>query len=234
MSNVSPQLKEIASWRIVSELARRYPDKFTIIETHPGGGQYDCLSLYIKNKIHIADFNRKGSLHIFNTVNGKQVNYSRSIWDVIIASEDLKQILDDICSRIKLKIPAKLPSSTKSILVYRFIAELLTHAAFGIKEWSCKNGMHDSSGSEGLMIKDDFKKFPGAKNRLAVRLPDDVLREAGYRFWFIRINDAPVLCLETTGTVWDLKGNTYDLMELYKKDRKIWSVIHTVAGNLLS
>ena len=48
------QLIEIASWRIVSELYRRHPGKFKIIETHPGGGQYDCLSLQAENQ-DIAD-----------------------------------------------------------------------------------------------------------------------------------------------------------------------------------
>ncbi len=46
MDSVNKQLTEIASWRIVSELIRRHPEKFTVIETHPGGGQYDCLSPY--------------------------------------------------------------------------------------------------------------------------------------------------------------------------------------------
>jgi len=233
MSDISSQLKEIASWRIVSELVRRYPDKFTVIETHPGGGQYDCLALYMKSKVHIADCNRAGSLHIFNTVDGKQVNYSRSIWDDIIASDNPKKILDDISKRINLKIPAKLPSSTKATLVYRFIAEILTTAAFGVKKWTCRNGMFDSS-SEGLMVRKDFQKFPLANNRLKVRLPVDIYEEPGYRFWFIRINEDPVLCLETTGTAWDRKNKTYELMDIYKKDRKIWSVIHTVAGHLLT
>ncbi len=51
MDSVNQQLVEIASWRIVSELIRRHPEKFTVIETHPGGVQYDCLTLYDEQTI---------------------------------------------------------------------------------------------------------------------------------------------------------------------------------------
>jgi hypothetical protein len=33
----SPQLREALSWKLVSELHRRHPGDFTVIETHPGG-----------------------------------------------------------------------------------------------------------------------------------------------------------------------------------------------------
>jgi len=58
------QLVEIASWRIVSELMRRYPRKFHVIETHPCSGQYDCLALYTPDGTHVADFNRGGRFRI--------------------------------------------------------------------------------------------------------------------------------------------------------------------------
>lgn len=35
---------EAASWRLTAELVRRYPNRFSVIETHPGGGQYNCKS----------------------------------------------------------------------------------------------------------------------------------------------------------------------------------------------
>lgn len=35
------------SWFVASELLRRHPS-MTLIETHPGGGQNDCLSVVAK------------------------------------------------------------------------------------------------------------------------------------------------------------------------------------------
>jgi hypothetical protein len=34
---------------------RRYPDHFTVIEMHPGGGQYDCLSLIARDELSNLD-----------------------------------------------------------------------------------------------------------------------------------------------------------------------------------
>jgi hypothetical protein len=67
METMNSQLVEIASWRLLSELHRRHPTQFTVIATHPGGGQYDCLLIFDTEQRHIADFNRKGSLHVFET-----------------------------------------------------------------------------------------------------------------------------------------------------------------------
>lgn len=58
----SRQLREALTWKLVSELHRRHPGKFTVIETHPGGGQYDCLSLWQGNQT-IADLNRVGGFY---------------------------------------------------------------------------------------------------------------------------------------------------------------------------
>ena len=43
---LSRQLLEAASWRVVAELVRRHPT-IRVIETHPGGDQYDCLQLLL-------------------------------------------------------------------------------------------------------------------------------------------------------------------------------------------
>ena len=61
------QLEEVLSWRIVTELWRRFPSDFTLIEAHPGGGQSDCLMLVINGPVKqfAIDVNRDGgSMHI--------------------------------------------------------------------------------------------------------------------------------------------------------------------------
>ena len=49
---------------------RHDPGRFTVIETHPGGGQYDCLSLYDEDNNHILDFNRIGRIHFWKAFRG--------------------------------------------------------------------------------------------------------------------------------------------------------------------
>ncbi|MFH1480928.1 MAG: hypothetical protein ABIG67_06650 [Pseudomonadota bacterium] len=133
------QLIEIASWRIASELYRRHPGKFKIIETHPGGGQYDCLALYTE-KQHIADFNRKGRLHVFEPFTRSPDNPGPyEVWNVMLNEHNLKKVLDKISLMIGLQIPSKLPPSNPTTIVYRFIAAFLSHAVFGINKYECRN-----------------------------------------------------------------------------------------------
>ena len=132
---MNAQLIEVASWRIVSELLRRYPGKFVMVETHPGGGQYDCLSLF-HDKRHVADLNRVGNFNVFN---GKQDPSPKSIWQ-LLAEEPPQDVLDKVCRRLDLHIPAKLPPSTPDVIVYRFIAAFLSHSVFVKEKWECRNG----------------------------------------------------------------------------------------------
>ncbi len=140
------QLREIASWRFACELIRRYPNKFIIIETHPGGGTYDCLSLYTKKEEHCADLNRGGRFHVFMRFDGlhKDVD-AYPIWDELSRKEDYPGILDILCRMMGLPIPHRLPPSTPAVLVYRFIAAFLAHSCFGVDYWECRNGEFDSS-----------------------------------------------------------------------------------------
>ena len=232
---MNKQLREIASWRIVSELLRRYPNKFIIIETHPGGGTYDCLSLYTKKDEHCISLNRGGSLHVFMRFDSQHAHHeSYPVWDELSNHENYKGVLDTICRLMNLKVPHHLPPSTSSVLVYRFIATFLAHSSFGVDFWECRNGMFDSSAPyECGGVKNDFDHFPKAKERLRINLKGDVLNQPAYRFWFIKKNNEPVLCLETSGKLWTKEGLEYNLMEIYKKEKRIWPIIYQTAGEML-
>ena len=137
------QLVEIASWRIVSELTRRYPGKVNVLETHPGGGQYNCLSLFDKKQKHIADFNRAGRFHVFYSYEGVEQREPFEIWPAMMGEYDQKRVLDKVSDDLGLPIPAKLPAAVPSTVVYRFIASFLSHEVFGIQSWCCVNGVLD-------------------------------------------------------------------------------------------
>lgn len=222
---MNAQLIEAASWRIVSELHRRYPGKFVLVETHPCGGQYDCLSLF-HDKRHVADFNRAGAFHDFNG------QTSFDIWR-LLAEEEPQAVLDQICRGLELPIPAKLPPSTPDVIVYRFIAAFLSHSVFGKEKWECRNGYDDSTGMGECGVSHLFNQFPEAKERLRVSVPNDLLEIPAYRFWFVIRDYKPLICLETTGAVWNDKGQSFDLTKLYKEEKRIWPVVMAIAGHLL-
>lgn len=74
------QLIEAASWTLVSELWRRYPELFRLVLTCPCSGQYGCLSLYDRELRHVADFNRKGRLHVFRRFGRGQSPEPLDVW----------------------------------------------------------------------------------------------------------------------------------------------------------
>ena len=232
------QLIEIASWKIVSEFMRRYSKKFKIIETHPCSGQYDCLSVYDYSEKHIMDFNRGGSLHIFSKVNERKapnkgvIDSNPKIWEDFIFSSNPKNVLDKICRMIELDYNVTLPPSSPEILTYRFISHFMTQTLFGLEKWECRSGYLDSSGYS-FGISKDFELFPLAMERVRIKEKNDILQNPAYRFWFIKKKNAPKLCLETNGTIWDKHGQEYCLSTLYKKNRKIYEVVCKVASEFL-
>jgi hypothetical protein len=229
---MNSQLVEIASWYIISELYLRYPERFRVIETHPGDGTYDCLSLYDERSVKIADFNRVGRFHVFNRCDGsRELPEPIDVWRQIIEVDDSKEVFDQVCSMLGLPPSPDLLQRTTSTIVYRFIATFLTHALFGPQRWTCHNGFYDASDESG--VRDDFAKFPEASARLQVTSEEDLAGQPAYRFWFLQQGDEPVLCLETSGMVWSEDGTSFNLALLYQEEPRIWSVVMQVAGKFM-
>ncbi|MFA5786146.1 MAG: hypothetical protein WDA71_04040 [Actinomycetota bacterium] len=232
------QLVEIMSWRLATELMRRYPRRLKLIETHPGGGQYDCLALLPvparRGQLFAnIDLNRLGSAH-FHLPGGVDSPPSWSgIWAETLAADDPKSIVDRLAKLARLPEVPHLPQSTREVLGYRLISAFLTHSALGRSRWECRNGYCDTSGHGGGTRLEWFERFPAARDRSRVGLADDFLETPAYRFWFLLQDDVPRVCIETTGKAWDERAHEHDLQDLYRRDRRIWPVVIAVAGHLL-
>ena len=149
------QLIEIASWRVVAELVRRYPGQFVIIQTHPGDGQYNCLSVYERADPKAGghlDLNRHGSANVHRPFRPGGEPQSWPLWERLLSPGDPKSLLDDLCLRAGLPPVTTLPRSSGETVAYRFIAAFLAHNAFGRRPWECRNLVHDSSGMGGSSV----------------------------------------------------------------------------------
>lgn len=234
---INRQLEEVLSWRFVTEFIRRFPDRFEIIEAHPGGGQYDCLVLVQMKEGYIQfaiDVNRGGSVHIHQDAFGKGGGIStHSGWVQKMLEESPKKLLDEIAREAGLRIPGKLPISTPAVLVYRFIAEFLTHSIGRLDDWECRNGYCDTSGYGGgkrTKLFDAFQRIENDDHRKLIEFTRD---NDAYGFWFLLRNDEPFICLHTSGIAYRLDGTSHDIKGLYKHSRRIWPIIFVVAGELL-
>lgn len=93
----SRQIIEAASWRLVAEIVRRYPDRFTVIETHPGGGTYDCLTLLDQDKasgLHRIEFNSVGSVVVWPRDSPSGESVWKGCWSEMVATSDPRELLD--------------------------------------------------------------------------------------------------------------------------------------------
>lgn len=231
-------LLEPLSWRLLTETVRRAPGRLRFYEMHPGGGQYDCLTLITTEGDTVAHLNRAGRFTPEATLRERSVGpVLHDPWDIWEAAEeraDLANIVDGICRRIGLSVPEKLPPSPPHVLVYRLITEILSWGVCRRNQWRCDSGFLDSSGFEGSSVRKElFTRFPDAGTRLQIREAGDLLENPAYRFWFILRDKEPVLCFETTGTVWNLKGKSIDIPKAYSGPRRLWPLITEIAGDLL-
>lgn len=238
----SRQIIEIASWRVAAEMVRRYP-RIRIIQTHPGGGQVDSLSLLLRlgpEPAERLDLNRLGAIQYhFRRPNGSQTFKSwPDFWAEFVNAGDPREPMRKLAAFAGLPPVAKLRPPTNAVVCYRFLAAFLTQAAFdtsfGKANWSCENGYLDTSDGYGGVWESRFELFPGAQDRLKTQDDHDPFGVSAYRFWFLLLNDDPKLCVETSGTAWDRTGLEYDFGKLSRDDDRIWPVVTEVAGDLLS
>lgn len=225
------QLEEVLSWRLITELWRRFPVGYCLIETHPGGGQYDCLSLIELDgrRTSILDANRAGgSVHVHH-------GRSPQSWPEWVERmlTDPRRFLDEVTDAMGTETPANLPKSTPATVSFRFISELLTHAVGRLEKWECRNGCCDTSGYEGGKRTEWFTAFPAAhvnRNKKSVALGGLDLA-CGY--WFLLKDAEPMLCLDVDGHLYTRDGRVDDLAATYAKHGRIWPVIAETALEFL-
>lgn len=159
-----------ATWHIISELFRRHHNRYglRVFETHPGGGQYDCLSVYgsSSKKIteHYCDFNIQSQhLHILSGVEHDSDVFERIRWpydnDYVLAllvADDPKKTVDDLESLLGFPKIKQLPSTTPPVLCARVIAAFLARYSFSREKYQTRSLWHDSSGMAGSSIRFDL------------------------------------------------------------------------------
>ena len=111
------QEKEVLSWKLISEIILLVDSPVGIAVLHPGGGQYDTLSLVTRNAEVILGLNRNGSSALIN-------NHSvGDIWK--IANDDLEVAISKIVEVGKLN-PAASPLG-KNLSISNFAREIAMH-----------------------------------------------------------------------------------------------------------
>lgn len=224
------------AWWVTAELIRRHPNTLRVLETHPGGGQYDCLSLYRRDGDHdnpqlFVHLNRPG--HItpaswFEPSDGGEPE--RFNWLDVLASDDRRTHIIEQLERCEgLASPKSTPPTNSRSIGPRVLARFAASAAPTTRRWDIRNGFLDTSGYGGG-VNEFVDKFPGIT---LDRLPSDPGGESSYRYWFVLDHeDTPFTAVDVDrGLAWrrDGGGAQIDLMKIYKTSgRRIDAVMKEV------
>jgi hypothetical protein len=214
------------SWWLASALVRRHPG-LRLIETHPGGGQYDCLSL-LRAKEKVFDINRNGSVHVGEAVRELRPMAMDGLFDQEQAWTYVRE-LEEVSS---VGVARHTPSSTPAVLTYRVIAELMAITLNDRKAWDVRNEFEDTS-DWGGGPRHYVQGFPLAAARVQQRREDDLLGIAEYRFWGVLSGGEAVAVLDTDGNVY-VGEQVFHLPEVYRShNRRLTATVAATLGTVL-
>lgn len=212
---------EAASWRLASELVRRHPLTTRILHTHPGGGQYDCLTITSPmGDGGSVQLNRKGTIQVHDRFDGRtDEQWEPTGWDDYLRA-DPRTFLDRLERASGLPTPSHVPPSDPTTLTYRVLAALVVTAVKSVHPIDIESGQFDTSGSSGGP-NDALDSFPAIPETLRRARDDDLFEQAGYRFWIALRDRVPILAFEQDeGTAWTQHHDEgFDLMGLYDLSR---------------
>ena len=216
-SEISPSYELMAafSWALASRLVRRHPE-LEVAEEHPGGGNYDCLTVQPKVAEGPSEFmvhlNRGGSVHI----SGRSTGWAwRGAWAELAESTDFRFGVQLIEHHVGLPSVAATPAATPATIAYRFVAALLLSQIGGSHRWLA---WYDFGG----------ETWPG------LPVPDWPDRD-GRRRWILYRDDVPAAVIAPeAGSVHLGDGTSIDLMAHYRRDRRITALIPQVLGDLVA
>lgn len=135
-----------ASWDIAWRLVRACPD-LRVYETHPGGGQYDCLTL-ISPTVKI-DINRVGSIHVHHSPGGEAIPLiPAERWlERSRETAGTQALADEVLAFCR--VPAGKHPATPHGLTYRVIARVLAAQEYDSHSWDARSQFDDTAGYGG-------------------------------------------------------------------------------------
>lgn len=217
------QFREIASWQLIAALVAQAPDRYRVVEQHPGDGMYDVLALFARDT-HVAEayINRNGSFH------NKNFHRLTGLWERLAGDTSLLEVLRLIHEIMNLPCPktlGTLSNDASDIQIYTtFMASLIGALMWTDSHWEWRMGLCDSSVCSELRT-DGFEQFPEASQWLQKEPSDSQLWRwctGVYDIWFLYQDGIPVAVLHGTGWFQVLGGTMHDLRKACKEDG--WNV----------
>lgn len=229
------------AWQIIYQLVRTYTDRYDlrVFELHPGGGQYDCLSLRYMN--HKNKFGRglfdinvaSGNLHYFGTVESScsKADGGRDIIKQYLSANDPKTIVDDIRLRLRMPPADAIPPSNGQVLAIGLIAAIAQKFTFSRKVFSARMGYCDSSGYDSGFRK-ELELFDITKPIIEKRE-----QMKAYRYFLFHSDyhgeDKPFALVDMSGFLYFPDNSSMELTSKYQAcNRSLSALAEKVTANI--
>lgn len=213
----SEHLADAESWHICSEMVRHRPAA-RIYQWHPGGGQYDMLSVYTDPadflESRTIDVNRNGSIRFY--IDKEEVIVS---WKDALTEGWPGDFLARYESRLNWRLENETPPSTPAVLAYRVISGLLRMTQYTRDAVGVHMTFVDSSGgmgSPGVSIADDF---PHARSHAESQEPEQRPEVQFARMWTVSNSEHVLAYIHDSGHVFLPGGRTLDLVKKYREHK---------------
>lgn len=247
---------QAAAWWVAAELVRRHPKRLMVIETHPAGGMYDCLSVYRRERVPNSEPDKPGKLILHMNLDGG-AHLTHGAWfemseaaqseerfnwpEVILSNRRRSYVIEQLEAVERLSVPKRAPCTTRRSIGPRVISAFVGRTAFGRGSdreasdrgelpWTMINGWSLSE-SYSSYRSELFDPFP----EIGFRPPADGLPGADeapvYDYWFAvdQEGDPSVAVDVSRGRAWTPGEQDLDLLTAYSANgRRIDSIVNTI------
>lgn len=251
-----PRLVEAVTWLLLADLMRCHEAAhgLQIAETHPGGGQYDCRTLFRPTTTDfgvLAHFNlQSGNAHF-----GVPMPPTRRLPELVGAEPDggrlayvaaalsctgRRPVRKWLEARLGLGPRKGLPSWTRHSLTYAVMAGVAARFALLGPRVRWENGLEDTSGWQSDdPVRPEVRAVPALAAQLeAGGATFDPGRHPAQGAWILMVaaNDAqtlrPVAVLDTGAVLYDLTqpATQEDLFVMFGPARRVGAVVNKLAA----
>jgi hypothetical protein len=254
-----PRLVEATTWLLLADLMRRYEAShgLRIAETHPGGGQYDCRTLFRPTTTEsgvLAHFNlQSGSAHF-----GGSVSPARKLPELVGAEPDGSQLAYVAAAlgstgrrplrkwleaRLDLGPRVGVPAWTRHTLTFAVMAGVAARFALLGPRVRWENGLEDTSGwPSDDPVRPEIRAVPALAARLAdVGIGFTPVRHPARDAWILmaaaddRHAMEALTALDTDAVMYDLKqpAVVVDLYACFQTNGRVTAAVERLVAIVL-
>lgn len=217
----------LQSWWVASELIRRHPE-LELVETQPGDGQNDCLTvlgaegpdgLYV-------DLNRNGSMNVRSEISNR---FDRTLWNIQypvdwsaeLGQENRRLVPLFLEEAAGLHAPSQTPATTQKTLVFRIIYYLLLFSLNEPADWDARNGYLDFTDMGSGNERPYFDEIQSAQIALRQSRPQGWKASAPrYDFWGVLRDGRCLGLIQINGTLHRPNTDPVNLMKIYNSNKR--------------